>query len=179
MTLYTSYLLIWWKNIYAKDALYGRCLKSAAFSRPCCPRMIGSFHEGMSAEVRVGDKYTNSFTVNRGLRKEFTLIAPTLFSLYFNAMVAKWRSKCPQAGVLVRYVQDRKEASYSRRSSCQSSATRGNSYRVPICWWWSSLSNLERGLKIEFVKLVADWELTVNLEKTKFLAFWTTQVAVI
>lgn len=47
--------------------------------------VIRSLHEGMSA-----------------------VVAPTLFNLYFSAMVANWRARCPQAGVRVRYRTGRK-----------------------------------------------------------------------
>ena len=72
------------------------------------PSIIKSFHDGMKAEVRVGGgQTTDSITVKNGLWQGCTL-APSLFNLYFNAMVACWRSKCPQAGVNARYKHGRK-----------------------------------------------------------------------
>ena len=65
----------------------------------CCLR---SFHEGLTAVVRVVDDITDDIEVTNGLRQGCTL-APTLFNLYFSAMVACWRARCPSAGVIVRY----------------------------------------------------------------------------
>ena len=64
--------------------------------------IVRSFHEGMHAEVKVGSTTTESFEVRNGLRQGCTL-APTLFNIYFSAMVANWRSEYAGAGVSVLY----------------------------------------------------------------------------
>ena len=74
------------------------------------PRMLSivrSFHEGMHAEVKVGSTITESFEVRNGLRQGCTL-APTLFNIYFSAMVANWHSEYAGAGVSVLYKHGRK-----------------------------------------------------------------------
>ena len=48
---------------------------------------IRSFHEDMQAEVKVGGALSESFAVRNGLRQGCTL-APTLFNLYFSAVVS-------------------------------------------------------------------------------------------
>ena len=62
--------------------------------------VVKSFHEGMHAEVRVGSTVTDRFEVRNGLRQGCTL-APTLFNIYFSAMVADWRNRSNDAGVSV------------------------------------------------------------------------------
>ena len=69
---------------------------------PVMLSVIKSVHEGISAVVRVGDSSTDAIEVTNGLRQGFTM-APTLFDLYFSAMMQCWRDQCPQAGVTVRY----------------------------------------------------------------------------
>ena len=54
--------------------------------------VVKSFHEGMHAEVRVGSTVTDRFEVRNGLWQRCTL-APTLFNIYFSAMVADWRNR--------------------------------------------------------------------------------------
>ena len=49
--------------------------------------VVKSFYEGMHAEVRVGSTVTDRFEVQNGLRQGCTL-APTLFNIYFSAIVA-------------------------------------------------------------------------------------------
>ena len=44
--------------------------------------IIRSFHEGMHAEVRIGEAVTNSFEVCNGVTQDRTM-APTLFNIYF------------------------------------------------------------------------------------------------
>ena len=49
-------------------------------------------------EVRVGASLSGSFEVRNGLRQGCTL-APTLFNIYFSAVVARWQDGCAEAGV--------------------------------------------------------------------------------
>ena len=69
--------------------------------------IIRSFHSGMQAEVRIGDATTEKIVVNNGLRQGCTL-APSLFNIYFGAVVGHWRARCPEAGVMVKYRHGRK-----------------------------------------------------------------------
>ena len=54
---------------------------------PTMLSIIRSFHDGMQAGVRVGSTVTDNFEVRNGLRQGCTM-APVLFNVYFNAMVA-------------------------------------------------------------------------------------------
>ena len=54
---------------------------------PTMLSVIGSFHEDMTAMVRVVDDLTEDIEVTNGLRQGWTL-APALFNLYFSAVVA-------------------------------------------------------------------------------------------
>ena len=69
-------------------------------------KIVKSFHEGMEAEVKIGDKLSDSFQVCNGLQQGCTL-ASTLFNIYFSAVVASWRSYCAEAGVDMLYVEGR------------------------------------------------------------------------
>ena len=69
--------------------------------------IIRSFHEGMHAEVRIGEAVTNSFEVRNGVRQDCTM-APTLFNIYFSAMVTIWHDQCDDAGVTVLFKHGRK-----------------------------------------------------------------------
>ena len=69
---------------------------------PTMVSVIRSFDKDKTAVVRVGNDLTEDIEVTNGLRQGCTL-APTLFNLYFSAVMACWRARCPQAGVTVRY----------------------------------------------------------------------------
>ena len=53
--------------------------------------VIRSFHEGMTAVVRVVDDITDDTEVTNGLRQG-CILALTLFNLYFSAMVLESKS---------------------------------------------------------------------------------------
>ena len=74
---------------------------------PTMLSIIKSFHDGMQAEIRVGDTTIDRIEVQNGLRQGCTL-APSLFNIYFSAMVAYWRARCPEVGVTVGYKHGRK-----------------------------------------------------------------------
>ena len=61
----------------------------------------------MEAKVRVRDTVTDEFEVRNGLWQGCTM-APTLFNLYFNAMVSVWHEQCDEDGIPVLYKHGRK-----------------------------------------------------------------------
>ena len=63
-------------------------------------KIITSFHEDTQAEVRIGGALSESFRVRNGLRQGCTQ-APTLFNLFFSAVVSTWRTDCVEVGVNV------------------------------------------------------------------------------
>lgn len=88
-----------------RDALW--CVLAKCGAPPTMLSIIRSFHEGMHAEVRIGEAVTNSFEVHNGVRQDCTM-APTLFNIYFSAMVTIWCDQCDDAGVTVLFKHGRK-----------------------------------------------------------------------
>ena len=74
--------------------------------------VIKSFHDGMHGVVRVGSITTGEFEIQNGLRQGGT-IAPSIFNVYFSAMVSNWRPLNPQAGIHLLYKHGRKLVSLS------------------------------------------------------------------
>ena len=63
--------------------------------------------EHILAVVRVGNTTTDSISVQNGLRQGCTL-APTLFNIYYSAVVDHWRRRCDVTGIDVRFKHGRK-----------------------------------------------------------------------
>ena len=140
---------------------------------PTMLSVIRSFHEGMTAVVRVVDDITDDIEVTNGLRQGCTL-APTLFNLYFSTMVACWRARCSQAGVIVRYWAGRKlvgDSTAKSRSRLQEVRVTEAQFADDVAVYAATREMLKEVVG-EFVRTAADWGLTVSLEKTKLLTMW-------
>ena len=136
---------------------------------PTMLSIIKSFHDGMMAEVRVGGgQTTDSIAVKNGLQQGCTL-APSLFNLYFNAMVACWRSMCPQAGVNVRYKHGRKLVSdRTAKSRLQEVRITESQFADDVAVYATTREAFEDATSV-FIRTAAEWGLTVSIEKTKGL----------
>ena len=136
------------------------------------PTMLGiirSFHEDMRAEIRIGDLTTDCITVRNGLRQGCTL-APTLFNLYFSAVVACWRARCPQAGVSVRYKHGRKlVGDRTTKSRLLGTTITETQFADDAAVFATSRAVLESATST-FINTASEWGLTVSIQKTKAMA---------
>ena len=148
-----------------RDALWGVLRKCGV--PPTMLSVIRSFHDGMLAQVRVGgDLTTNSIEVKNGVRQGCTL-APSLFNIYFSAMVACWRARCPEAGVTVRYKHGRKLVGDRTAKSHLSEVRITESQFADDAAVYASTRAVFERTTSEFVKAASEWGLTVNIQKTK------------
>ena len=128
--------------------------------------VVKSFHEGMHAEVRVGSTVTDRFEVRNGLRQGCTL-APTLFNIYFSAMVADWRDRSSGAGVSVLYKHGRKlVGDRTAKSRLNEMRVTESQFADDVALYATSRDSFE-SVAAEFVKVASEWGLTVSTEKTK------------
>ena len=136
------------------------------------PRMCGlvqSLHDGMEARVRVDGSVTESILVKNGLRQGCTL-APTLFSLYFSAVMADWRSSSSVPGVQVRYRVRRKlVGDRTRKSRLAEMSLTESQFADDAALYVTSWSDLQV-VSGEFAACASRWGLTVSLQKTKAMA---------
>ena len=153
-------------NSVPRQALW--CVLEKYGVPPTMLSVIRLFHEGMAAVVRVVDDITDDIEVTNGLRQGCTL-APTLFNLYFSAMMACWRARCPQAGGIVRYRAGRKlVGDRTAKSRLQELRVTESKFEDDVAVYAATREMLEEMVG-EFVRTAADWGLTVSLEKTKLL----------
>ena len=136
---------------------------------PVMLRLIRSFHEGMKAEVRVGDSLSDSFEVQNGLRQGCTM-APTLFNIYFSAVVTKWLRSCPEAGVEVLYKTGRRLVG-DRTVKARLNVVRvtESQFADDVALYATSRGELE-SIAQKFVTGASKWGVTVSIEKTKGMA---------
>ena len=128
--------------------------------------VVKSFHEGMHAEVRVGSTETDRFEIRNGLWQGCTL-APTLFNIYFSAMVADWRNRSSGAGVSVLYKHGRKLVGDRTAKSRLSEMRVTESQFADDVALYATCRDSFESVAAEFVKVVSEWGLTVSTEKTK------------
>ena len=135
---------------------------------PTMVSVIRFFHQDMTAVVRVGNDLTEDIEVTNGLRQGCTL-APTLFNLYFSAVMACWRARCPQAGVTVRYRIGRKlVGDRTAKSRLLEINMTESQFADDVSVYTATREALEQ-VGAEFVSTAVNWGLTVSLEKTKLL----------
>ena len=128
--------------------------------------VVKSFHEGMHAEVRVGSTVTERFEVRNGLRQGYTL-APTLFNIYFGAVVADECNRSSGAGVSVLYKHGRKlVGDCTAKSRLSEMRVTESQFAVNVALYVISRDSFESAAA-EFVKMVSEWGLTVSTERTE------------
>ena len=128
--------------------------------------VVKSFHERMPAEVRVGSTVTERFEVRNGLRQGCTL-APTLFNIYFSAMVADWSNRSSGVGVNVLYKHGRKlVGDHTAKSRLREMRVTESQFADDVALYATSQNSFE-SVAAEFVEVASEWGLTVSTEKTK------------
>ena len=133
---------------------------------PTMLQIIKSFHDGMRADVRVGNTSSDSFEVTNGLRQGCTL-APTLFNIYYSVVVSNWRDRCPAAGVNVRFKHGRKlVGDRTAKSRLSLVKVTESQFADDTATYAVSRGVFEHSAR-EFVCSAKDWGMTVSIEKTK------------
>ena len=133
------------------------------------PRMgniTKSFHEGMQTSVSMNGEMTPEFEVRNGLRQGCT-IAPTLFNLYFNAVVNAWRDRCKPIGIDILYKLGGKLVGERTRKPETTVLTEFlfADDAAAVC---STREDIEKTAKI-LDATTHEWGLTMSFPKTKLL----------
>ncbi len=123
----------------------------------------------VQADVRVGSSLSGSFEVKNGLRQGCTL-APTLFNIYFSAVVTSWRNHCMEAGIDVLFRHGRKLVG-DRTAKSRLNLVRVSELQFAddVVLYASNRTCLE-SLAKKFVEEAGKWGLTVSISKTKGMA---------
>ena len=131
--------------------------------------IIRSFHEGMQAEVSVKDMTTDTIEVMNELRQGCTL-APTLFNIYYSAVVADWRNRCLAVGVDVRICHGRKLVGDRTAKSRLSKLRISESQFADDTAIYTTKRDDIVSATTEIVRTDKDWGMTVSVDKTKGMA---------
>ena len=125
----------------------------------CARKMLNivkSFHGVMHAEVRVGLTVTDRFEIRNSLWQGCTL-APTLFNIYFSAMVADWHNRSSGAGVSVLYKHGRKlVGGCTAKSRLSEMRVTESQFADDVAMYATSGDSFE-SVAAEFVKVVSEW----------------------
>lgn len=137
---------------------------------PQLVRLIASFHDNMSAKVRVNDGHTAQIPVNNGLRQGCSM-APVLFNLFFALVFEKWREEmadqCPDHGVSLRFkVGDLFNRPRTQHQQFSASDLEFADDAVIVTL---THSTAQTALSV-FVSVATSFGLSVNFVKTKFMA---------
>ena len=133
---------------------------------PTMLSLIKSLHEGMTAQIRVSGNLTDSIAVCNGLRQGCTL-APTLFNLYFSAVMTSWRSQSTSRGVPVKYRIGRKlVGDRTAKSRLDAVYITESQFADDAVLYTISRPCLDQTV-CQFVSCASRWGLTVSIEKTK------------
>ena len=118
---------------------------------------------------RVVASLSEGFEVRNGLRQRCTQ-APSLFNIYFSAVVASWWGGCAEAGVDVLFCHGRKLVSDRTAKSrlCVVRVTESE-FTDDVALYTSSRDCLVSVAK-KFVEGASKWGLMVSIEKTKGMA---------
>ena len=137
---------------------------------PSMIRLISSFHDGMSAQVRVGGGHIQRIPVNNGLRQGCSM-APVLFNLFFGLVLEKWSAEMakthPNHGVTFRF--NINGNLYNRpRTSHQSSSAPDLEFADDAVLMTPTHSLAQVALTT-FASVATSFGLNVNFTKTKVM----------
>jgi hypothetical protein len=129
---------------------------------------ISALHEGMTARVRLQQELSENIMVENGLRQGCTM-APTVFTLYFEAVMEDWRERCgTDLGVKLLFKMDGRMVKNAR-------TTRGQVIEITDFEFADDMvGETETHAKMcvvaqLLVDVAAEWGLTVSIEKTKVM----------
>ena len=109
---------------------------------------------------------TEKIIVNNNLRQGCTL-APSLFNIYFGAVVAYWRARCLKAGVMVKYRHGRKLVGDRTAKSRLNEIKVTESQFADDAALYSMSRDAFESTTQKFIDAATHWGLTVNIHKTK------------
>ena len=132
--------------------------------------IIRSFHDGMTARMRVNGELTEEFPVENGLRQGCTL-APTLFNLYACLLVERWSKRVEGedgVGTYLRYQMDKKLFRRSTRSygECRLNECQFADDGVLLA---TTRHGAEKAAQ-SYIETASAFGLTVSISETKLLA---------
>eukprot|EP00117_Sycon_ciliatum_P028828 scpid28718/ scgid23083/ Putative uncharacterized transposon-derived protein F52C9.6 len=139
--------------------------------------IIRSFHEGMSASIRLGADLLDPFPVGNGLRQGCTM-APILFNLFMGAVVEKWHATIANdEDIGIQVSQFRRDCLFNTRlRECRRVTITECQFADDSSLFAKTYGGAERALAT-FRQVAASFGLSVNLGKTKFMPMGVGVVA--
>ena len=147
-----------------RQALWS-CLENYGIP-PVMIEVIKSFHENLKTTVTVDGSSSPDFEVRNGLQQGCT-IAPTLFTLYFNMVISRWRERCEPFGVEVLYKCGGKLVGERTRRPARTNLTEFL-FADDAAAVSANRPDIERAARI-LDEVTTEYGLTVSFPKTKLM----------
>ena len=139
---------------------------------PVMVSLIRSFHDGMSAELRInGQALGGEISVSNGLRQGCTM-APALFNMFFNLVVETWREQCMEDGITILYKADGRLVG-SRSSKHNTVKVNELQFADDIAILAETKEKIVHAMSKLF-EITSQWGLTISVPKTKVLVVGST-----
>ena len=131
--------------------------------------IVMSFHEGMEARVRVGDKLLDEIEVRNGLRQGCTM-APTLFNLYACVVAEQWLERVKDVEGVGTCIFNKMDQQLFRRNTRRAGqgCFRECQFADGVALLATTCKAAEEAIRA-YQDVAPAFGLNVNISKTKFM----------
>ena len=156
-----------------RDALWS-VLQEGYRLPPKLVHILKALHQETQGAVRAYGRVSEEFLTRNGVRQG-DVLAPTLFNLFFDAVICMAMQKHPEHGLTVLYHPEAELVGSRKRMNCQTVIS-DLEYADDICLISDSMDKLEEML-VELDESCNEMGLTITTRKTKIMAVEEQQQA--
>ena len=156
-----------------RDALWS-VLQERYHLPPKLVHIVKALHQETQGAVRAYGRVSEEFLIRNGVRQG-DVLAPTLFNLFFDAVICMAMQKHPEHGLTVLYHPEAELVGSRKQMNCQTVIS-DLEYADDMCLISDSMDKLEEML-VELDESCNEMGLTISTRKTKIMAVEEQQQA--